>query len=142
MFRVTLPDGSRVPDHWLRVWRTTAYFLMTVAGVLLVFSPVMWRELGIIALIMSIFLMVGGFMAFLGAITERWAGEFMGIPLLSSSFFVFGLITSVSNLESAPFIAGANFALLVAVAATLLARWREVKAIYHVSHLLAREDYE
>ena len=138
MYRVTLPDGTRRRDKWLKVWRVTAYALMALAGLLLLFSPLLAEELGYIAVAMSGFLLVGGLSSMIGAITERWAGEFMGIPLLSSSFAVFGIISTIGAINEAPFVAGANFCLLIAVSATLFARWREVKAVYRMTVHLGR----
>lgn len=138
MHRVTMPDGTRQPDRLLRVLRPSAYGLMGTAGVLLLFSPMMWQELGTIAIFMSAFLALGGVLACIGCVTERWVGEYIGIPLLTSSFTVFGVIQSASALHVAPLAALANLAILVGVSLGLWGRWREVRAVYrlavHVAH--------
>lgn len=136
---MTLPDGTRKVDTWLRWFRTTSYFLMFSAGVLLFFAPEVLADLGAVGWVMTGFLTLGGGLSLYGAITEKWVGEFLGIPLLASSFTVFGAISTIPTFMEAPYISGANFALLVAVALSLLARWREVKATYRLVLHVARK---
>lgn len=142
MHKVTLPDGSRVKDRWLKWLRVTAYALMCTSGVLLIASPVLLDFYEMVAEIMAVFLAVGGFLSFLGALFERWWGEYTGLPLLSTSFMVFALISSKGGWEVAPYITAANFALLWAVALALLARWRDARAIYRLAVHMAEKPPE
>lgn len=140
MHKVTLRDGTRRYDAWLKWARTLAYLLMGVAGVLAVLSPTIQEQLGLIGAAMSWFLAVGGVLAFLGALTERWVGEFTGLPLLASSFAVFAVITTASSPET-PFLAIANGCMLFSVSLGLFARFREVKAVFKVvEHVAEREE--
>jgi hypothetical protein len=139
MYRVRQADGTLRRDVKIKVLRIAAYFLMALAGVLLLWSPILRDDLGWLGVAMAGFLAVGGVFALSGAVTERWAGEFIGLPLLSSSFAVFGIISTAGSLAQAPLIALANLSLLLAVTSGLLARWREVKAIYRVSDHLSRK---
>jgi hypothetical protein len=139
MYRVRQADGSFRRDVKVKLLRVTAYFLMFVSGGLLLMSPVLMQGFGPIGVVMAGFLVVGGFMSTLGAASERWAGEFIGLPLLSSSFAVFGIISTAGTLTAAPLLAFANLCLLLAVTSSLLARWREVKAVYRLSDHLSRK---
>lgn len=132
MHKVTLPDGSRQTDPWLRWLRPTAYALMGVSGLLLWVSPV-WDQLGITGVVMSGFLFFGGAFCTYGSVRERWVGEYVGIPLLASSFAVFSFLMAIPQFRVAPFIAVANFALLWSVTLTLVGRWREVHAVYRIA---------
>lgn len=133
MYRVTLPDGTRRVDKWLRVLRPIAYALMALAGGLLFLSPQL-RELdSTVIYVMSGFLAGGGIACLYGAIRQEWVGEFVGLPLLIAAFLVFALVQTGSTAQRAPFMALANLSLMLSITATLGGRWREVKAVYRVS---------
>lgn len=140
MHKVTLANGTRVKDHWLKWMRTLAYALMCVSGVLLLLSPVLTTAYTEVAEVMSWFLLVGGLCCTIGAVTEKWWGEYVGLPLLASSFMVFGLISSSDAWGAAPYLAAANLALLFAVALGLLARWRDARAVYRLASRLAEKE--
>jgi hypothetical protein len=142
MHTVPTANGLRRKDVPIKVLRCIAYGLMGGAGVLLMFSPALRHDLGPVGFLMAIFLAVGGFVSGAGALTERWVGEYVGIPLLSASFAVFGIISTVAAIESAPLIATANLSLLLAVSAGLLARWREARAVYRLATHLSRKKVE
>lgn len=133
MHTVPTANGSRRKDPWVKATRTLAYALMGLSGVLLLLSPVLRTDLGEVGYTMAIFLTVGGWVSAFGCAFERWVGEYVGIPLLSASFAVFGIITTAGNIQSAPFIAFANLCLLFAVGLALLARWREARAVYRIA---------
>lgn len=133
MHRVTLPDGTRVKDKWLKGLRITAYALMCASGVLLLLSPFLVEVYPRTAETMAWFLAVGGGCCTLGAISERWVGEYVGIPLLAASFAVFGIITFAPAWDDAPYLALANLSLLMAVALGLVTRWREAHAAYRLA---------
>jgi len=137
--KVTRPDGTRVKDRWLKVMRTLAYLLMGMAGVFCLLSPFLTVVYNTLAEVMAWFLVVGGLCAFLGSLTERWWGEYVGLPLLSSAFMVFAVLSMAGSYAEAHYLALANFALLSAVALGLMSRWREARAIYRLAlHLSKR----
>lgn len=118
-----------------------AYLCISVAGVLLLVSPSVHASLGLIGVIMSGFLALGAFLGMAGQVFNRWIGEYVGLPLVSSAFAVFGVITFRGNLDVAPVIAYANLALLSGIAFSLLARWRQVRAVYRLAlHLSPMEE--
>lgn len=133
VYRIRRSDGTIVIDRWVRVLRPLAYFCFGLAGVLLWFSPILLAVLGTLAIIMSVFLAGGGMLAFYGSVTDRWIGEFIGLPLLVAAFIVFGLIQFFFTLPETPYIASANLGLMLGVASILASRWREVKAVFRVA---------
>lgn len=127
-------------DVWTRWLRTTAYLLISVAGFLLIWSPILTDVYSGIAEVMAWFLGVGGFLSFLGSLLKRWWGEFTGLPLLASSFSVFALISTKDTYDFAPFIASANFLLLIAISLAFTARWWETAQTYRLAIHLAQHS--
>lgn len=135
-------EGVEVDDVWLRWLRTVAYVFIGAAGLLLILSPILTDTYTWIAEIMAWFLVVGGFLSFIGSLSKRWWGEFMGIPLLGSSFAVFALISTKDSFEFAPYLAAANFSLLMGISLALTARWREVWLSYRLAMRLTQHPVE
>lgn len=136
------PEGLEVDDVWLRWTRTVAYLLIGAAGVLLILSPILTDVYTWVAEVMAWFLVVGGLLCFIGSITKRWWGEFMGVPLLGSSFAVFAVISTKDSFEFAPYLAAANFFLLIGISLALMSRWREVWLSYRLAMRLAQHPVE
>lgn len=122
-------EGSSEPSMFLRVARTLAYICIGTAGLLLLLSPVFRADSNLVTLAMTWFFLVGGGLAATGAGTGRWFGEFTGLPLITVSFAVFGILTWRANVGAAPFIAWANLMLLVGLSLMFLARWRYVFSV-------------
>ena len=133
MNRINLPDGSMGKSRSLQAIRVVAYLLISVGGVFLVISDLLVPTYGLLAEVMAWFLAVGGLFAALGAITERWVGEFTGLPLAAAAFVVLSFYIYNSGKDEVPWIAAANLCLLAAFAALLMARWRVVLAIFRVA---------
>ena len=133
MHLIMTTDGTFRQSETLRWLRALAYFLIGAAGILLLVSPVFRSTTGFLAHSMAVFLAVGGPLCCLGAARKRWAGEFCGLPLLASSFLVFGIITFRDTFAAAPFLATANLAMLAGFSVIMMARWRVVLAIYKIA---------
>jgi len=131
---INLANGTYRQSKFLRWARSVAYALFTAAGTLLLLSSVFTPLLGATAALMSWFLVVGGAVSALGAILRRWVGEFVGLPLLISSFGVFAVITIQLSFQETPYIAVADAAILFGFALVLAVRWRAVLAIYRLAH--------
>jgi predicted MFS family arabinose efflux permease len=143
MHKITLPDGSRVNDPWLRWLRTGAYLCMGLSGMFLLISPILSDIYSSTAEVMAWFLLVGGFVCAFGCATERWWGEYIGAPLLMSSFAVFAFITFIGSFPAYPYIATGNLLLLSAVVLGLAARWRHARTIYRLAvHLSEKPSIE
>lgn len=140
MFWIALPDGSIDRSWTLRLSLAAAYLLMGAAGFFLLLSP-MFRDIYQWRIeIMAWFLLTGGFLGLIGTVTRRWFGEFTGLPLLSSAFAVFGLVTMGEQYDIAPKLALANAFLLWSVSAMLVARWRVSFAYYRMAMALGSDD--
>lgn len=129
MHRLYTVDGSWRQSKFLRFARTVSYLSITASGMLLLFSS-LEGVYGILGDAMMLFLVLGGFSAALGSITYRWAGEFLGIPLLSPAFTVLGVLIWDQSFDSAPVVATANLFLLISFSLLLLGRWRVVLAVF------------
>lgn len=121
------------PSVPMRVLRSVAYGCIGTAGVLLLVSPVFMSDATGLAIGMTWFLLVGGILSCLGAATVRWVGEFTGLPLLTVAFIVFGAITYRQNVEGAPYLAGANLALLSGIGLLFFARWVHVYSVFRAA---------
>jgi len=123
---------------WMRVARTVAYFLIGLAGLLLILSPILTDVYTWVAEVMAWFLLVGGLLSFIGSALKRWWGEFMGLPLLAASFAVFAVISTKDTFEVAPYIAAANLALLLSISLAFISRWRECWLSYRLALRIAQ----
>ena len=130
---ILLPNGKFRESRTLRWLRTIAYGLIGIAGVLLIVSPVFRQTTGLLPGLMAGFLAVGGTACCYGCVTHRWVGEFTGLPLLASSFVVFGILSFRDAIHVAPYIAFANLSLLTGFAIVMMARWRVVLAVYQIA---------
>lgn len=136
---MTTPQSPDKSSALMRVARTIAYMCIGTAGLLLILSPVFATTSTPLSLTMTWFMMIGGYLSMLGAATNRWAGEFSGIPLLIASFSVFGFITFRENRPDAPYIAAANLSLLNGLALLFLARWLHVFSVQEAAQRFSRK---
>jgi uncharacterized membrane protein HdeD (DUF308 family) len=138
------PHMTREKDRTLKWLRVIAYLCMAVAGLLLLLSPVLSEVYILTAEIMAGFLFVGGAAATIGAYREEWWGEFIGLPLLGSAFGVFGVIAWRGAVVNYPFLAWANFLLLIGVGLAMAGRWRDARNAYRIAVFAAEhcEDGE
>jgi hypothetical protein len=132
LHRIMLPDGTTRQSKSLRWLRTVGYGLIGISGILLILSPIFPPDVGQPGIVMSWFLVVGGLMSSIGSATQRWVGEFTGLPLLIFAFLVFAILVA-GDLQAAPYITGANMCLLVGFSTLMTARWRYVLAIFHIA---------
>jgi hypothetical protein len=71
------------------------------------------------------FLLAGGLLCGYGAATDRWIGELLGLPLISSAFGVYFIVLSLALTVRAAAVA----LVFGAVALILLGRWQDVSMI-------------
>ena len=89
---------------------------------------------------LAAFLVVGGFSATVGAVSGRWAGEFIGLPLVATGLVSLGIISWSSSRTEAPWLAAGNLCLLTGFAVLLLGRWRAVLAVYYLVRWVGRRS--
>lgn len=116
--------------------RLIAYSLFGLAGLAAVLwpAPSVQAASGWLVYVWAAWLMVGGLVSAAGTVTDRWIGEYAGLPLLFASFAVYALVVATSGKLSS--IAGA--CALAAIAFKLVARWQDVSAVRREATALAR----
>jgi len=115
-----LPPGRRSV-------RFLSYTMMAAAGGVAFAIPVSSIEAstGWLVYLWAAFLLLGGILSGWGSITDRWIGELMGLPLISSAFGVYFDVLGLA------FTVKATTASLAfgAIALVLVARWQDVSKI-------------
>jgi hypothetical protein len=120
--------------------RAVAFTLLAAGGVAaLVWPPpavqAATSPAAALAYVWAALLILGGACSALGAYTDRWLGEFVGLWPLIMVFAVYGLSAFAS---SRGLVAVAGGCVLTAVAALLLARWQDVNLIRREAAHVAR----
>lgn len=111
----------------LRGVRVAGYTMMAGAGGVAFAIPVssIRDTTGWLVYLWATFLLVGGILAGLGALTDRWIGELTGLPLISSAFAVYFVVLVLARTVPGA-AAGLAFG---AVALVLIARWQDVSQV-------------
>lgn len=110
-----------------RLVRVIGYTMMAAAGGVAFAIPInsIKASTGWLVYVWATFLLVGGIACGLGAFTDRWLGELLGLPLVSSAWAVYFVVLILARTASGA-AAGLAFG---AVAAILWARWQDVSMI-------------
>ena len=122
-----------------RVSRVFMYGLVTIAAGIGIVSPskvLMDQSSGALSLVWAIAFGVASLTCMIGSIFDRWIAEYTMIPLLSSSFMMFGvaMIGQAHQEEAWRIVPYALF--FGAYSLGLVARWRDVQSLLRVaSHL-------
>lgn len=116
-----------IPHRWVR---STTYLIFIGAGLVSLAAPsrVLEAELGHSwTLAWGIYLAAGGVLCLAGSATDRWLGEFAGLPLIGSAIFVYAAII-LSTVTEATWRLPPGL-ILMAFDVLLLDRWLDVRAI-------------
>jgi hypothetical protein len=121
------------------------YALMAAAGVCAAVWPSRSVEaasnpVNILLMVWAAFLVVGGTCAMAGAVTARWLGEYLGLPLLAAVFAVYGVSALARGQESRWTTLAGGFVFL-AVAQAFMARWAEVAAVRKQADAVVRSAH-
>ena len=135
MHRIVYPDGSFRQSKVLGVARMFGYACVGTAGFLLLLSQVFHSGF---ANALAGFLLVGGLTSSLGAVTRRWVGEFVGLPLVVAGLMSLGVISWSAQSDFAMLLATANLLLLTGFSTLLVGRWRSVLAVYRMAMFVGR----
>lgn len=110
-----------------RMWWVIGYTMMAAAGAAAFAIPInsIRSSTGWLVYVWASFLLLGGLVCALGAFTDRWIGELLGLPLVSSAWAVYFVVLILARTASGA-AAGLAFG---AVAAILWARWQDVSKI-------------
>lgn len=119
------------PSPRRRVARVLAYSLWVIAGILLTASPseiIAGNTSGYIVYVWAIFMMVGGIFSFIGAATDRWIGEYTGLPLVISTLWLYGGILTVASFTGEfSYVRLAIGLLFVSFGLKALGRWQDIR---------------
>ncbi len=116
-----------LPGPPRRVVRVAGYVMMAAAGAVAFAIPVRSIEssTGWLVYLWAAFLLVGGLLCGYGAVTDRWIGELLGLPLISSAFGVYFVVLGLAFT-----VPGAAISLVFgAISLFLLARWRDISIV-------------
>lgn len=115
--------------HRYRKVRAVMYLLLVLAGLAAILSPsslVQSQVGGAIVFVWSSALVISASLALYGALTDKWFGEYTGLPLLAASLSLYGFSALIS--------AGGHLSALlayglvvIAFSVGLLARWLDVR---------------
>lgn len=117
--------------------RLIAYVLFGLAGLAAVLwpAPSVQAASGWLVYVWAAWLLTGGAMSAVGTFTDRWIGEYAGLPLLFAAFAVYALVVATNGrLTSA-----AGALVLGGIAAKLAARWQDVNAVRRESAAQAKQ---
>lgn len=109
-----------------------AYITFAVSGIAAAMfpSPSITDASGkIMAGIWIIFMIVGGISCATGRLMGRWAGEYIGIPLLAGAFAVYVIALAWSTIATGRLTGITAAAALAAIVCLVGARWFEVNEI-------------
>lgn len=119
-----------------RIARTSwavAYLFFLVSGIIAFFVPVQIVDRELLEVLVygwASFLTAGGGLCLGGKLRNNWAGELIGLPLLSAANYIFGVLLLFEGTSSAAIAIGAMF---VGVGTAFIGRWVEL-------HRLAKDN--
>ena len=132
--RVELHDRDEAILKYVAVrrWgRVGMYSFLSAAGVSSSVYPAVLvsDEVGTrTVVLLSLALTLGGFVCFVGAVTDRWLAEYSALPVLSLGLVCFGVaVIKAVDSDTKPLIAVAL--LVISFSFGLAARWKDVRAI-------------
>lgn len=121
------------------------YVGLTLSGIfaLMFKSPLISDEVGsFVYSCWAVGMMVSSGLSAWGSMTDRWLGEYVGLPLLSSVLALYG-ISAMLAATSRGFPILAYGLLILSCALGMLGRWRDVQAIkLHATQLGANKERE
>lgn len=122
--------------------RTFMYSCLAGAGLCTVLFPsqLVEDQVGFVVVeIWSVAMMVSSLTALYGAVTDRWIGEYVALPLLFTVMFLYGCSALLgAGLNPSPLFAYGL--VVIAFSAGLVARWQDVVKVKHVAVLQGMDD--
>lgn len=120
------------------------YTLMATAGIAAVAWPARSvsaaaSPLNPLIYVWAAFLILGGGVSAFGAVTDRWIGEYTGLPLLASVFGIYGL-AAIAIAPATDWTSLAGGCTFLGVTAAFAARWAEMGAVRRAAADRVRTD--
>lgn len=105
------------------------YLFFTLAGIVALFSPSQVIVNALVKLLVyawCAFLITGGGSSLAGKLLGNWAGELIGLPLLSAANYVFGILLLLRGTSPASFAVGG---ILCGIGTAFVGRWIELRQL-------------
>nr|MDT0660873.1 hypothetical protein [Micromonospora sp. DSM 115978] len=128
---------AALPRRWSRV-AGFVLFGAAGAGAALWPTPSVRDATGSLVYVWATWLIGGGLLAAIGSATDRWIGEYLGLPLLAAAFAVYAVVLASTGRPGGLTAA----AVLGAVACIVWARWRDIDLIRREATRLAQRHQE
>jgi hypothetical protein len=106
-----------------------AYLFFFLAGIVAFFTPSRVLERTLVEVLVyswASFLTLGGGLCLFGKIRGTWPGELIGLPLLSVSSYIFGILLFLAGTSSAAIAIGGIFC---GVGTAFVGRWVELRRL-------------
>lgn len=113
-----------------RISWAVAYLFFLLAGIVAFYSPSQVIAEPLVETFVygwASFLTLGGGLCLGGKLNNSWAGEIIGLPLLSASSFIFGVLLLVRGGSSSAAIAIGG--IFCGVATAFVGRWIEIRKL-------------
>lgn len=119
---------SRISKVARAVW-AACYLFFLLAGIVAFLSPAQIIDRVLVEFLVyswASFLTAGGGLCLGGKLRGNWAGEVVGLPLLSVANYVFGLLLFFAGTSSAAIAVGGIFC---GIATAFVGRWIELRRL-------------
>lgn len=114
-----------------RYWRVPMYLTLVMSGVFVTLDPselVAQQAEHYITLAWAWGMIFSSLICLYGAFTDRWIGEYAGLPLLATVLFIYGLVAMLAANFDNLILMGIG-GVMVAFAFGLGARWLDVRLV-------------
>lgn len=114
------------PIKWAYI---LAYLFFMLAGIAAMYAPsqiLLNALLRAFVYAWALFLIAGGLACLFGKLRDKWDGEVIGLPLLSTSHFIFGFLLIFKGATSASLAIGGIFC---GIGIAWIGRWLELRKL-------------
>jgi hypothetical protein len=127
-----------------RYTRAVMYLSLILSGILTLFIPFESIETEVgrtAAYAWAVSLSLSSIICAWGALTDRWIGEYVGLPLLTMVFFIHALSILITSGAEGNLPLAVYGLLIFAFTCGLSARWRDVQCIKWEADRRAEEEH-
>lgn len=114
-----------------RSWRVPMYAGLVVSGIFVTVDPselVAQQVSHLVSILWAVGMIVSAAICLYGAVTDKWIGEYTGIPLLASVLMLYGGSAILATGTGGLLIAGYGLT-MVSFSCGLVARWFDVRKV-------------
>jgi len=128
-----------------RSWRIPQYTGLVMSGTFLLIEPstlVVEQVTRFVAVAWAVGMIFSACVCLYGAFTDKWIGEYAGLPLLASVIAFYGVSAIVSTQPGGGLVRIAFGIVLLSFASGLVARWRDVRSVRKFAMIVGSKDYK